>query len=67
MSSQLPTQVPGDKLKKAILLFSELLEKYPDKSRNAVMQQVQIKLDLSPMDCEFLNKHFAKEEESSQS
>ncbi len=63
----LPTQVPGDKLKKAITLFSELLENHPEKTRSTLMQEVQMKLDLSPMDCEFLNKHFAQSEESSKS
>lgn len=62
----LPTQVPGDKLKKAITLFSELLENNPEKSRSKIMQEVQMKLDLSPMDCEFLNKHFAQSKKSSQ-
>lgn len=65
MAASLPTQVPGDKIKKAIILFSELLETHPEKPRNVLMQEVQMKLDLSPMDCEFLNKHFAKTKENS--
>jgi hypothetical protein len=55
-----PTQKPGDKLKKALEAFSELLEQHPEKSRLALLQQVEIKFDLSPKECEFLNSHFDK-------
>jgi hypothetical protein len=57
----IPTQLPGDKMKKAIQTFSELLEKYPEKSRLALLQEVEIKFDLSPKECQFLNDHFDKE------
>ncbi len=59
MSSSLPTQVKGDKIKKAISRFSELLEHHPQKSRKAILDEVVIKYDLSPLECEFLLKHFA--------
>ena len=50
-----------DKLKKAVQHFSELVEASPDKSRLQLLQEVQLKFDLSPADCEFLNKHLTKE------
>lgn len=50
-----------DKLKKAVQHFSELVESCPDKSRLQLLQEVQLKFDLSPADCEFLNKHLTKE------
>ncbi len=53
--------IGGDKLKKAILCFSELLESSPEKSRIELLQEVQLKFDLSPADCEFLNRQLAKE------
>lgn len=56
-----PTEAPGDKMKKAITMFSELLEKHPEKGRLALLQEVEMKFDLSPKECEFLNDHFAKE------
>ena len=49
---------PGDKVKKAIKEFSELLLKYPEKTRLQLLQQVELKYDLSPRECEFLNSHF---------
>ncbi len=60
MAATLPTQTPGDKLKKAISCFSELLELKPEKSRQAILQEVEIQFDLSPLECDFLNKHFSK-------
>ena len=58
MSDQHPTQAAGDKLKKAICALSELVREQPNKSRAALLQQVEIRFDLSPKECEFLNKHF---------
>jgi hypothetical protein len=56
-----PTQKPGDKLKKALKAFCELLEQHPEKSRLTLLQEVEIKFDLTPKECEFLNNHFEKE------
>lgn len=53
--------VPGEKTKKAIEEFSELLLSFPEKSRWELLQEVELKFDLSPQECEFLNKHFSKE------
>ena len=64
MSSSQPTQLPGDKLKKAISCFCELLETKPDTPRKTLLQEVEIKFDLSPLECEFLNKHFSESEGS---
>jgi hypothetical protein len=55
-----PTQQPGDKLKKALKAFCELLEQHPEKSRLTLLQEVEMKFDLSPKECEFLNSHFDK-------
>jgi hypothetical protein len=61
MASKLPTQVPGDKMKKAIIHFSELLELKSDKPRKTLLQEVEIRFDLSPAECQFLHKHFSKD------
>jgi hypothetical protein len=57
----LPTQRPGDKLKNALKMFSELLERHPEKSRLDLLHEVEIRFDLSPKECEFLNKNFNHE------
>jgi hypothetical protein len=51
-----------DKLKKAIHYFSELVVAHPGKSRLELLQKVELQFDLSPADCEFLNKHLAGED-----
>ncbi len=55
MNNQSP--LGGDKLKKAVIHFSELLESSPDKSRTELLQIVQLRFDLSPAECEFLDRH----------
>jgi hypothetical protein len=46
-------------LKKAVQYFSELVDSHPEKSRLELLQKVELQFDLSPADCEFLNKHLA--------
>ena len=59
MTLEKPTQLPGDKLKKAITFFSELQQKKPEKSRKQLLLEVELQFDRSPLECEFLNKHLA--------
>lgn len=58
MPSCHPTQAPGDKTKQALTELCHLLEKYPDKDRQTLLQQVEIKFDLTPKECEFLSRNF---------
>ncbi len=58
MSATSRMQPPGDRVKKALSLFSELRQKYPEKTRQELLNEVEIKFDLSPLECEFLHKHF---------
>lgn len=60
MPAHPPTQRPGDKMKKAICAFSELMHQHPEKSRLSLLHQVEIQFDLSPKECEFLNSHFSE-------
>jgi len=48
---------PGDKLQKALREFSELLLKHPEKSRSQLLQDVEIKFDLSPKECDFFKRN----------
>jgi hypothetical protein len=48
----------GDKMKKAIQAFSELLVSKPEKKRQQLLQEVAMKFDLSPNECAFLERHF---------
>lgn len=49
---------PGDKIKKAIQEFSEILVRKPQKKRHELLEEVAIKFDLSPNECSFLERHF---------
>ncbi len=56
--SQHPTQKPGDKTKQALTELAHLVEQYPEKSRQALLQEVEIKFDLTPKECAFLDQNF---------
>ncbi len=49
---------PGDKMQKAIKEFSELLENQPELDRGKLLEKVVRKFDLSPKECDFLERHF---------
>lgn len=52
---------PGDKIQKAVREFSELLEKNQEKDRRKLLEKVVRKFDLSPKECDFLERHFKNE------
>lgn len=56
-----PTQLPGDRLKKALQAYCELREKYPEKDKRSLLQQVEIKFDLTPLECEFLHRQLLED------
>jgi hypothetical protein len=56
--------IGGDRLKKAVQRLSELVEEYPQISRKHLLYRVQMQFDLSPVECEFLDKHFANNDDS---
>ena len=51
---------PGDKIQKAIREFSELLEENPDTERRKLIERVVKRFDLSPKECDFLERHLKK-------
>ncbi len=63
MTLDQPTKLPGDRIKKAIVLLAELLENNPEKTRLELLHQIEIQFDLTPRECEFLNTHFDKKKE----
>ncbi len=52
---------PGDKIQKAVREFSELLEENLETDRQKLLEKVVKKFDLSPKDCDFLERHFKNE------
>jgi len=57
--SKSPIHPPGDAIQKAIKELAYLLENEPDKTRNQLLQKIALKFDLSPLECEFLQRHLA--------
>lgn len=56
--SRLPTG--SDKMKKALHWMSEELLNSPQKKRDMVIKEAEIRFDLSPAECEFLSKNFSE-------
>ncbi len=48
----------GDKIKKAVQAFSELIAEFPEKSRAELLQVIVLRFDLSPRECEFFKEKF---------
>jgi len=59
-SSQSP--IGGEQLKRAVAYFAELVEAYPEQPRLVLLEKVQLEFDLSPAECEFLNKALGHED-----
>lgn len=59
MSQNTPTQTKSTKLKKALTWMTEALEARPEKKRSTILQEAQLRFDLTPAECEFLDKHFS--------
>lgn len=58
--TQHPTKIAGDKTRQALTELAYLLEQHPEKSRQELLQQVEMKFDLSPKECAFLNQSIFK-------
>lgn len=45
-------------LRKAVCWISETVQEYPEKSRRDIISQAELKFDLTPRECDFLNTNF---------
>ncbi|HIJ77842.1 MAG: hypothetical protein OEY01_00860 [Desulfobulbaceae bacterium] len=59
MSSTNDMQPGCEKMKKTLRWISETLLLYPNKTRKEVIREAELRFDLTPLECEFLNKNFA--------
>ena len=53
-------QPKGDKIRKAILWACDVILNCPDKKREDVIREAEIRFDLSPKECVFLDEKIAK-------
>ncbi|MCF6289575.1 MAG: hypothetical protein L3J03_01015 [Desulfobacterales bacterium] len=51
-------QPSGERIRQALCWVSDILAAYPEKKRRAVLKEAEIRFDLTPRECEFLNKEF---------
>jgi hypothetical protein len=58
MSSSKDLQPVGEKLRKAVAWFSEEVKEHPEKNRQNIIREAEIRFDLSPNDCMFLERKF---------
>jgi len=58
MSSTTPLQTQSAGLKKAICWLSEVTKQHPEKKRDIILNEAELRFDLTPAECEFLNSNF---------
>lgn len=59
MSDVEKLQPSGDRMRRVIVWISEMVKENPHKSRTAILKEAEIRFDLSPRECEFLNTKLA--------
>jgi len=47
----------GDKMKKSLCWISEMLKAHPEKSRQQIIGEAEIRFDLSPKECDFIDRN----------
>jgi len=55
-----PVLTPSANLKKAVVWLGETMQEHPEKKREKVLQEAQLRFDLTPAECEFLQNNFSK-------
>jgi len=45
-------------LQKAVAWIGKTMQQHPDKQRAKVIAEAELRFDLTPAECEFLNRHF---------
>ena len=46
----------GDKMKKTICWISDMLKEHPEKNRQQIIREAEIRFDLSPKECDFIDR-----------
>ena len=45
-------------LQKAVVWIGETMRQHPEKQRGKVLAEAELRFDLTPAECEFLNRNF---------
>lgn len=51
-------QPPGDRIRQALKWLSQAVQNQPDTSRRKLLEEAEIRYNLSPRECEFLDCNF---------
>jgi len=62
MASTQDLQPSGEKMRKTVRWICETLRLYPEKSRQQVIKEAQIRFDLSPLEAAFIDEKLGKGE-----
>jgi len=46
----------GDKMKKALSCIGDMIKDHPEKSRTRIISEAEIRFDLSPKECDFIDR-----------
>lgn len=46
----------GDKMKKTLCWISDMLKDHPEKNRQQIISEAEIRFDLSPKECDFIDR-----------
>ncbi|ADH85757.1 hypothetical protein [Desulfurivibrio alkaliphilus] len=58
MSDGQSVQPPGEKMRRALAWVGECLADEPQRNRLTLLREAEIRFDLSPAECEFLDQNF---------
>jgi hypothetical protein len=58
MGKHSPLNIQSAQLKKALIWMAEMIQEQPQKDRQCIVDEAELRFDLNPLECEFLNKHF---------
>lgn len=56
MSSKDQVLPSGDKMKKTLCWISDMLKEHPEKNRQQIISDAEIRFDLSPKECDFIDR-----------
>ena len=59
MGDHSPLNSQSAKMKKAILWMAEMLRDQPEKQRHRIIAEAELRFDLTPLECAFLDSHFS--------
>jgi hypothetical protein len=51
----------GDKMKKALCWIGEMVKSHPEKNRQQIISEAEIRFDLSPKECDFIDRKLRDE------